>query len=546
MVGGAGSAKRGLVRFCRTKGRRCLLRASVGWTNFVMLSLTLISATAMSAENLDVSISELFEKIKTKPVELRHFLQNFPKGGDLHSHLSGAVYAESYLEIALERDLCVDLKSKVLSNPPCDPIKSPPVRSVLDDRDEFGFENFNHLINALSTRYHRLRSVSGRDQFFSTFQRFVQVLDGSRGDMLAEVASRAGRQKILYLELMQSLGMFEVAQKAQSHGDLDAPFGSRVDHSMIEAEVAKVVKRLDQIEARRDALLGCGSNAAHQGEGCSVEVRYLAQVIRELSPIEVYAQALLAFKLIESDDRVVGLNFVAPEDSPVALRDYKRHMKWIAELNKNFPEAEAGVALHAGELTLGLVPPRHLGWHIREAVMVAGADRIGHGIDISYDEQMYETLAYMAKNKIAVEINLTSNEVILGVQGEDHPFTTYKANGVPLTISTDDEGVSRIDLTNEYHRLVKTYNVDYATLVSLSRNSLQYSFLPGAALFEDTYTGRKAEECRHIADSTSVKFIDSCAEFLASSYKASLQWELEQNLSSFEAYIKNQFDEVKL
>ena len=37
---------------------------------------------------------------------------------------------------------------------------------------------------------------------------------------------------------------------------------------------------------------------------------------------------------------------------------------------------------------------------------------------------MYETLAYMAKNKIAVEINLTSNEVILGVKDEDHPFTT--------------------------------------------------------------------------------------------------------------------------
>ena len=136
--------------------------------------------------------------------------------------------------------------------------------------------------------------------------------------------------------------------------------------------------------------------------------------------------------MIESDDRVVGLNFVAPEDSPVALRDYKLHMKCIAELNKNFPAAEAGVSLHAGELTLGLVPPRHLGWHIIGTVMVAEeADRIGHGIDISYDEQMYETLTYMAKNKIAVEINLTSNEVILGVQGEDHPFTTYKANGVP-------------------------------------------------------------------------------------------------------------------
>ena len=119
-------------------------------------------------------------------------------------------------------------------------------------------------------------------------------------------------------------------------------------------------------------------------------------------------------------------------------------------------------------------------------------------------------------------------------------------SGVPLTISTDDEGVSRIDLTNEYHRLVRTYDVDYATLVSLSRNSLQYSFLPGAALFEDTYTGRKTEECRHIADSKSVKPEDSCAELLSSSPKASLQWKLEENLTSFEAYIKNQLDELKL
>ena len=80
-----------------------------------MLSLILSPALAKSADNLDVSVSELFEKIKTKPVELRHFLQNFPKGGDLHSHLSGAVYAESYLAIALERDLCVDLQSKSIS-----------------------------------------------------------------------------------------------------------------------------------------------------------------------------------------------------------------------------------------------------------------------------------------------------------------------------------------------------------------------------------------------------------------------------------------------
>ena len=174
MRGDVESATQKLVRFCLIRGYRSLLRALVRWANFVALSLMLSPSVATSQEDLDGSVSKLFEQIKTKPVELRHFLQNFPKGGDLHSHLSGAVYAESYLELASERDLCVDLKSKVLSKPPCDPIQSPPVRSILDNKDEFGFENFNQLINALSTRHYGLGPVSGRDQFFSTFQRFFR------------------------------------------------------------------------------------------------------------------------------------------------------------------------------------------------------------------------------------------------------------------------------------------------------------------------------------------------------------------------------------
>ena len=43
-----------------------------------------------------------------------------PKGGDLHSHLSGAIYAESMIDWAAEDGLCVDTKSLVLQKPPCD------------------------------------------------------------------------------------------------------------------------------------------------------------------------------------------------------------------------------------------------------------------------------------------------------------------------------------------------------------------------------------------------------------------------------------------
>jgi hypothetical protein len=57
--------------------------------------------------------------------------------------------------------------------------------------------------------------------------------------------------------------------------------------------------------------------------------------------------------------------------------------------------------------------------------------------------------------------------------------------GVPVALSTDDEGVSRIDLTREYVRAVETYALTYADLKELVRNSLEYSFLGGGSLWDD-------------------------------------------------------------
>ena len=42
------------------------------------------------------------------PPALRAFLDQFPKGADLHIHLSGAVYAESFIRDAGEDRLCID------------------------------------------------------------------------------------------------------------------------------------------------------------------------------------------------------------------------------------------------------------------------------------------------------------------------------------------------------------------------------------------------------------------------------------------------------
>jgi adenosine deaminase len=63
---------------------------------------------------------------------------------------------------------------------------------------------------------------------------------------------------------------------------------------------------------------------------------------------------------------------------------------------------------------------------ITSAVFQAGADRIGHGVDIAFETEALRTLDYMAAQKIAVEINLTSNEFILGVKDGSIPLGTVQ------------------------------------------------------------------------------------------------------------------------
>jgi adenosine deaminase len=97
-----------------------------------------------------------------------------------------------------------------------------------------------------------------------------------------------------------------------------------------------------------------------------------------------------------------------------------------------------------------------------------------------YEDDAAGLLAEMAQRHVAVEINQTSNAQILGVHGQQHPFGEYRAAGVPVVISTDDAGVERTDLTQEYVRAAQTWHLGYRDLKQLSRASIVYSFLPDA------------------------------------------------------------------
>ena len=56
-----------------------------------------------------------FESIRKSPPQMLAFLLKLPKGGDLHSHLSGAIYAESFIDWAAKKELCVNQVTMTLS-----------------------------------------------------------------------------------------------------------------------------------------------------------------------------------------------------------------------------------------------------------------------------------------------------------------------------------------------------------------------------------------------------------------------------------------------
>jgi adenosine deaminase len=186
-----------------------------------------------------------------------------------------------------------------------------------------------------------------------------------------------------------------------------------------------------------------------------------------------------------------------------------------------------------------MVPPDGLRFHIRQAVELGHAERIGHGVDVMYEDDAPGLLKELAKKHIMVEINLTSNDGILGIKGTEgehaHPLPYYRRAGVPVALSTDDEGVSRIDLTHEYTRAAEEYSLSYAELKQMARTGMEHNFLPGKSLWaEEDKFSVPAAACRGQMLGAE-KATGSCKTFLDGSEKAAAQWELERRFKVFEA-----------
>ena len=411
-------------------------------------------------------------QLRANPPALYAFLLRMPKGGDLHNHLTGAVYAESYLDAAAEDGLCANLRAGSLvapnKNGGCGEGEVPAARSASDNTLR------NALIDSFSMRGFVPGRESGHDHFFAAFAKFNAVKPEHRGAFLADLTRRAAEQNESYLEVMAINGkpVNPLADKAGWNQDFDLTRRQLLAGGL-DSVVEQLRARLGDTEKSRRAALGCDTQP--DSPACRVVVRYLFEVLRESPGQQVFAEALAGFRLAAADPLLVGVNFVQAEDGAISMRDYHLHMRIMEYLRQTYPKVH--VTLHAGELAPGLVPPEGLRFHIREAVETAGAERIGHGVDLLYENDSGALLGLMRRKHVMVEISLTSNDMILGVRGNQHPLPEYLKAGVPVAISTDDEGVSRTHLTQEFLRAAISYKLSYADLKEMARNSLKYAFV---------------------------------------------------------------------
>jgi adenosine deaminase len=476
---------------------------------------------------------------RSNPLQLRSFLVKMPKGADLHNHLSGAVYAESWIRAAANDHLCLDPSAlqgtkSVFSKP--ERQESPVCgngKILTTDiyKDQVLYDD---LIDSFSMRgFVPSPGVTGHDQFFRTFARFGGTSHHHLGEWLDEVADRAGRQNEQYLELMHTPEFDHAAKAGYEIGWMDdfSKFRNALLAKGLGADISAATEAMDEAAALRAKREHCGQ--PDESPGCRVQLRYLCQVLRGFPKQQVFAQTIFCFELVMADPRFVGINMVMPEDGYNSMNDYAVQMQMVKFLHPLYPRVH--ISLHAGEIAPGLVPYEGLCCHVRLAVEQASAERIGHGVDVMYEDRPHELLKEMAAKHVMVEISLSSNDLILGISGKDHPFPLYRQFGVPVALASDDEGVSRIDLTHEYVRAVETYDLRYMDLKQMIRTSVEHAFLPGASLWAapDRFTATVSACSRDQLGAENPSA--SCASFLKSSEKAKQQWELERRFREWEA-----------
>ena len=413
-----------------------------------VLLVLLISSQCAFADWFD----ELKESENTQ--DLYRLLYYMPKGGDLHNHLSGSNFSEWWYEIALaQKERGYQYYTKVRIE-----------NCVAYGGNQFGrapyylmFRNimdvqYEELSDCEKSEHARLEDLDdeqkagwlaslrldkpyeGREEFFQTHWPRLNALTRNpwiQAETLYRNMRAFGAEGLTYLETQISI-----------QGFLD-PQGK----VMTADQTTDILrKRLQQ----RDAL------------ATGVTVRFQLPILRFAPNAEERLRQV--YKHVHDNrDIFVAVNMVGREDND---KGYPlRFLEPLRDLRRQYGGVK--LSIHAGEVD----EPNS---HVRDTLLL-GADRIGHGVNLITDD---DTMLLMRHGPYLVEINLISNLLLNYIDDySQHPFPEYLRTGIPVALSTDDRGMWDSTMTDEFFVAVSEFNLSWDELKTLSRNSLQHSFV---------------------------------------------------------------------
>jgi adenosine deaminase/adenosine deaminase CECR1 len=449
-------------------------------TPFIVLALVFNCCTAQT------TAEKYFNKIRNNTAALTAFFSQMPKGGDLHHHYSGSIYAEPLLDYAINSNYYLNTTTMQVA-------KEKPISgnnwvlfSALQKNDELS-KYKEMILRRWSVKDYNAADYPSDKLFFESFDKFWPVADGRFNEGITELKNRAIKENVSYIET-QFLPILSNINCTQLY-----PLNSRLQQLAAQKNETAILQLLDSLHhifikmGAVDSAISFNKNVVenlHREAAVDDEkftLRYQNFVLRFMQPIDLFKNLVLAFISAGNSHLITGVNIVTPENGETSMKDYWLHMLLFKYCHSQYPSVK--YSMHAGELAMGMVMPEELTHHISEAVYIAGANRIGHGVDMAYEQNVYDLLRYMAKHKIPVEINLVSNEFILKIKDDQHPIMLYKKFGVPIVISSDDAGVLRTNLTEQYVLLAKRYTeISYPDIKQFVYNSIIYSFIKEPAV----------------------------------------------------------------
>ncbi|MCA8962642.1 MAG: hypothetical protein KDC38_19085, partial [Planctomycetes bacterium] len=372
--------------------------------------------------------------------ELYRFLRPMPKGALLHTHLWGMIEPEFLIEAHRDDPLAV-IHTRT------DDARTPLHRLGLSARVPDGWRRLGEYLEEFPDRAGEIARAlrydppPDLDERWSAFERCF----GMSRLHLSAAHLEAHLRHIF--DRARAHGILAIEAKADWRGLVRGP-GDFVSESETCGLIADVVARYRS--EHPDFRFGL-----HASTFRSFDPRQFANRVRSATTLaEQYPEWVVGLDLCGRERG--GTPIESDIDGFLALRDGR---------------APLHLSLHAGETRDGGT------LEVADALLV-GAERIGHALTLWKQPPLIDIVR---ERGVTIELCPLSNALLGFVDDlRDHPGWSYLRLGLPVVLSTDDEGVFGTDPTLEFVAVAVAWQLDLWQLKRLAETSIERSFLPAA------------------------------------------------------------------